>query len=99
MPKYEIILDDQDALDAMASEIDRIAATGTTMTEEEYLSDFITTQHRNMREPQLLAAAQAKIEQDPDLKAFRDKKEAERAAAEQARIDTMPPPMPAEKVG
>lgn len=70
MTTFTITLSDQDALDAMQAEIDRIAAAGTTMTPEEYLSDFLTTQHRNMREPQLRAAAQAKVEDDPALKAF-----------------------------
>lgn len=76
MAKFEIAVEDQDALDAVNAEIARIALAGTVMTHEEYLSDFITTQHANMREPQLLAAAQAKVLLDPDLKAYRDRKAA-----------------------
>ena len=81
--KLTITIEDQDALDAMQSEIDRIATAGTTYTAEEYLSDFVTTQHRVMREPQLLAAAQARVADDPDLKAYREKAVAAKEAAEQ----------------
>lgn len=87
--KFTVTIEDQDALDALNAEIARIAAAGTQYTEEEYLSDFCTTQHRVLREPQLLAAAMAKVAEDPDLKAFRDKKTAEaQAEAEAAAVAT-----------
>lgn len=73
---FTVTITDQDAIDAMNAEIARISVAGTVYTPEEYLSDFCTTQHRIMREPQLLAAAQAKVDQDPALKAFRAKKAA-----------------------
>lgn len=80
--KFTVTIDDQDALDAMNAEIARIAATGNVLTGDEYLSDFCTTQHSVMREPQLLLAAQAKVSLDPDLKAYRERKEDEAKVAE-----------------
>lgn len=88
MIKLSITIDDTHAEAAFAAEIARIAQAGTTMTPDEYAADFLTTQHVNMREGQLIQAAQAKAEQDPELVAFRSEKQANAAAdAEAVNLD------------
>lgn len=94
MAKYTVVIDDQDAIDAIDAECKRIEdAGGPKYSAEDYLADFVTTQHVLMREPQLRTAAQAKVESDPDLMAFKkrqtDKADAAKAAqvAEVAKIN------------
>lgn len=81
-----VTLDDQDAIDAMNVEIARIANAGTQWTPEQYLSDFLTTQHVNMRGPQLQAIAQAAAADDPAVLAFQKRQDAKVAQAEPTQI-------------
>lgn len=85
MTDFKITIDDQDALDAINAELQRIQAAGTKWTLEQYLSDFCTTQHVLLREGQLVNAAQAKAQDDPDLAAFRAKKAAKQRAEADAQ--------------
>lgn len=77
--KLTITIDDQDALDAMTAIIE---ANGEKQSLEDFASEFLTLRFSEMREPQLLAAAIAKVDDDPELKAYRDRKEDEAKAAE-----------------
>jgi hypothetical protein len=90
MTDFTLSITDQDALDA----IDHIIqANGLGEKPEDVIAGMVVPQLVAMREQQLVNAAMAKVPDDPDLKAFRErkaKKEADAGAAQAAVAEETP---------
>lgn len=88
--KITFEIEDEFALAAIDAERARIvAAGGDDWSVAEYLTDFVTTQHVRLRESQLVAAATAKMQDDPDLKAYRDARAAKDEAVRAAKAEAV----------
>lgn len=93
MTDFTVTVTDQDALDAITAEIQRITdAGGQAFKPADYLADFITTQHVLLRRSQVIATAQQAV--TAAEQAFDDAQ----AAKAQPKPQPLPPqPAPAQQ--